>query len=327
MTAPIGPPNHPLRPDLTIVTPPEMVATLTRSERETRVRRLVELANLTYDLAIAEHGRGREVVATCVLFSGGNDSTVLAHLFRYRATHAIHANTTIGIEATRQYVRDTCAEWHLPLIEETPPDSYADLVLGKVTTKAGEKVWPGAFPGPAAHAFMYGRIKERALDKARHTLGIARSKKKVAIWVAGRRRQESDRRVAIPLHEADGTVIWASPLAMWTKLDMNTYRLMHLGTSDEVPVNPVTDHLHMSGECLCGAFAKPGELEQIRYFYPDVAAEIDALQEQVRAAGYPEERCAWGHGKRGRAEKLPEPGRLCSSCPAPDHDHSQEAVA
>lgn len=324
MSVPIGPPNHPLRPDLVIVTPPELVATLTRSERVQRVRRLVELANLTYDLAIEEHGRGREIVATCVLFSGGNDSTVLAHLFRYRATHAIHANTTIGIEATRQYVRDTCKAWKIPLIEETPPDSYADLVLGNVATKLGKKVWPGGFPGPAAHAFMYGRIKERALDKARHTLGIARSKSKAVVWVAGRRRQESDRRVDIPLHEADGTVIWASPLAMWTKLDMNTYRLMHAGTSDEVPVNPVTEHIHMSGECLCGAFAKPGELEMIRYFYPAVAAEIDALQDQVRAAGFPAERCVWGHGKRGRAvEKLPEPGRLCSSCVAPGaHQHA-----
>lgn len=325
--APIGPPNHPLRPDLVVVTPPELVATLTRPERFARVRRLVELANLTYELAIAEHGRGREIVATCILFSGGNDSTVLAHLFRYRATHAIHANTTIGIEATRQYVRDTCAAWRIPLIEETPPDSFEDLVLGRVTSRAGVKVWPGAFPGPAAHAFIYGRIKERALDKARHTLGIARSKSKAAVWVAGRRRQESDRRVDIPLHEADGTVIWTSPLAMWTKLDLNTYRLMFLGSSDEVPTNPVTEHLHMSGECLCGAFAKPGELDQIRYWYPDVAAEIEDLQERALAAGFPEARCQWGHGIRGRSapavadQATTGAARLCSSCEARAHDH------
>jgi 3'-phosphoadenosine 5'-phosphosulfate sulfotransferase (PAPS reductase)/FAD synthetase len=59
----------------------------------------------------------------CILFSGGNDSTVLAHMMRHRAQYAIHANTTIGIEATRQFVRDTCAGWELELLERTAPVS------------------------------------------------------------------------------------------------------------------------------------------------------------------------------------------------------------
>ncbi|AXH69841.1 hypothetical protein I5H55_gp66 [Mycobacterium phage Krakatau] len=125
--------------------------------------------------------------------------------------------------------------------------------------------------------------------------------------IAGRRRAESQRRTNIPLWEVDGSLIWASPLAMWTKLDMNTYRLMQ----QDVPVNEVSEKLHMSGECLCGSFAKPGELEEIRFWFPEVAEEIEALEAEARDAGVPEPYCRWGHGEGKPTEKV---GALCTSC-------------
>lgn len=295
--------GDPLRPDTTTPTPVSIVATLTRPDRERRLQWLIEQAHGIYSTAIAERSEGRELIAECLLFSGGNDSTVLGHLFRRRATCAVHANTTIGIEATRQFVRDTCALWGLPLIEERPPHSYADLVLGRVNG------WPGGFPGPGAHGTIYQRIKERALDRARHTLGVANSRSQFVTFIAGRRRDESDKRADVPLSESDGTVVWVSPIALWTKLDLNTYRLTH-----DVPVNRVAELLHMSGECLCGSYAGPGELDEIRLWFPEVAAEIDALAAEVLAAGIvAPEFCTWGHGLRG-SSKLTAAGRLCSSC-------------
>ena len=66
----------------------------------------------------------------------------------------------------------------------------------------------------------------------------------------------------------------------------------------------------MSGECLCGAFAKPDELEEIRLWFPEVAAQIDELQRDVRAAGHHPPFDTWGHG-----EGKPSPsGAMCSSC-------------
>jgi len=154
---------------------------------------------------------------------------------------------------------------------------------------------------------MYQRLKERALDLARHELGIANSRKQAGVWIAGRRREESKRRSDIPLHEADGSVIWVSPVANWTKLDLNTYRSMN----PDIPRNPVAAQLHMSGECLCGAYAHPGELDEIGFFYPDTRDRIVALQREVAAAGWVEPHCRWGHGQGGKVAK---PGRLCSSC-------------
>jgi 3'-phosphoadenosine 5'-phosphosulfate sulfotransferase (PAPS reductase)/FAD synthetase len=298
--------GDPLRPGLDDPTPAEIVAALSKSDRHARVEYLVEQAWGILDTAIATYAGSRDVVAECLLFSGGNDSTVLAHIFHQRATHAIHANTTIGIEETRQFVRDTCADWGLPLIEKRPPDDYRALVLGRVTSKDGESVWAGGFPGPGAHWICYQRLKERCLDAVRHDLGIANSRTKCAVYIAGRRRQESERREDVPLYEGDGSVIWASPLAMWTKFDLNTYREMH----GDVPENRVSGLIHMSGECLCGAFAHPGELDEIGYWFPEVRAEIDALAAEVKAAGFAEPLCIWGHGEGVPSRR----GRLCSSC-------------
>lgn len=290
--------GNPLKPDMETPTPPEMVYRLTKPDREARVRHLIDQAHTIHNEGIALAGN-RKVVGQCILFSGGNDSTVLAHLFRETATHAAHANTGIGIEATRQFVRDTCESWGLPLIEKHPPTSYRDLVIEQ------------GFPGPAMHFKMYQRLKERALRQVRRDL-VKDGRNERVIFIAGRRRAESARRSDIPLHEVNGSVIWTSPLALWTKPDMQTYRLM----MGDVPVNRMSELVGMSGECLCGAFARPGELEMIREHSPETAAEIDTLQADVRAAGWTEPYCTWGHGK-GSAD-VSKTGRMCTSCTITD---------
>lgn len=287
--------GNPLDPDLKQVCPPSVIARLTRPQREERVGRLIEQAHHIIDTAWEVYAEGRMRAAWGVLYSGGNDSTVLMHLVRDRVDCAIHANTTIGIEETRQFVRDTCRERGLDLMERIAPRSYREIVL-----KHG-------FPGPAFHARMYQRLKERPLDQARSEL-VTHSRRERVLFIAGRRRAESKRRQTIPLHEPDGSAIWASPLAMWTKLDLNTYRLM----MGDVPVNPVAEKLHMSGECLCGAFAKPGELDELKFWQFPEADEIVSLQDEVKAAGHREPWCTWGHGQG----KPSGSGRMCTSCDA-----------
>lgn len=76
----------------------EEVGRLTRAQREARVINLISCSYKTLDLAIKYHIEqdNRSVAAIAVLYSGGNDSTVLAHIFRHTASHAIHANTGIA---------------------------------------------------------------------------------------------------------------------------------------------------------------------------------------------------------------------------------------
>ena len=43
----------------------------------------------------------------------------------------------------------------------------------------------------------------------------------------------------------------------------------------------------MSGECLCGAYAKSGELAQIKFFFPSTGERLENLQRRVIANGFP----------------------------------------
>jgi len=241
----------------------------------------------------------REVAGVCLLFSGGNDSTTLVHLFKDVATHAVHANTGIGIEQTRQFVRDRCKEWGLPLMEvhPGPGNTYEELVLDQ------------GFPGPAHHWKMYQRLKERGLREARRQL-VTNPYKQRVLFIAGRRRSESERRKDIPAMERIGSTVWVSPLVEWTKADLNTYRAIY-----DVPRNEVSDLLHMSGECLCGAFAKRDELDEIGMWFPEVRKHIEELERKVSESGkVPEKLCKWGWGKRRTGNE--KSGPLCTSCDA-----------
>jgi 3'-phosphoadenosine 5'-phosphosulfate sulfotransferase (PAPS reductase)/FAD synthetase len=227
----------------------------------------------------------------------GNDSSVLLDLMARLglADLAIHVDTTIGIPATRDFVRQRCKDLDVLLHIERPPIPYADLVEAH------------GFPGPAHHFKMYQRLKERSLRQARKKL-VRHPRQERVLFIAGRRRAESTRRQNVPEHERIDATIWASPLAHWTKAHLEEYRERHA-----VPRNPVAEKLGMSGECLCGSFAEPGELALIRQHYPDVAAELDSIGERAHAAGHPEERCHYGWGAY-RASRPSKTGPMCSSC-------------
>lgn len=296
--------HDPLHPHPEEPTPFEQVVRLTLSQREKRVEALVEMAHARFAEALETHGQGKTIEAVTALVSGGNDSYTVATLFRDELDALVHANTGTGVEATREHVRATAVNWGLPLIEKRPPEGqgYFDLVLGRVYARnreTGEQVraWPGGFPGPAAHYLMQQRLKERCNEQVPHHLGISGSRTKRVVFIAGRRRSESRRRAAVPHHEAEGTVIWSSPIAVWHKADLRAYRLMHGG----VPVNPVAERLGMSGECGCLANAVEGEVQRWREAYPDEpfiqrVAEVEAILQGPGYEHIPEHRKHWGWG-------------------------------
>jgi 3'-phosphoadenosine 5'-phosphosulfate sulfotransferase (PAPS reductase)/FAD synthetase len=246
--------------------------------------------------------------AVALLLSGGYDSLCTTHLaFSYLhqaypslPCFAVHIRTGIGIEETSVFVRQTCALYGWPLEEWTTPSSYQEIVLQY------------GFPGPAMHRLMYIRLKERPLmqmvrahKKARHD---------TILLVTGVRRQESRRRMGhvVPFHR-EGTRVWCAPLLDWHKEDILDYKSAFM-----LPSNEVVDLLHKSGECLCGAFARPGELQELKTFYPAVARTIETLEAEVRAAGFPwgweeEPPAAYLAMKRGQL-CLPGFSPLCHSC-------------
>lgn len=222
------------------------------------------------------------------MFSGGNDSMVSTHLAMSNGAHEVlHINTGIGIEETREFVRDTCKTYGWPLREEHPPDkTYRHMVLEK------------GFPGPAAHRYAYSWLKERALRKVVRESKTG-SKDRVAL-VTGVRNLESARRMGyVQPIVREGAKVWVAPMYGFSTLDLHAYKTLH-----SLPTNPVSVNLGMSGECLCGSFASPGEFERIERFYPAAAEEIRALEIEAKAARVP---CVWGSD--------PVPGRMSEDLP------------
>ena len=248
--------------------------------------------------AVADHSP----VAVFAMFSGGHDSLVATHIAAQhpRFTAAVHINTGIGIEETREFVRETCRRQGWPLIELHPPDrQYEDLVLQY------------GFPGPDAHRYMYRYLKERAVRRlvAEHKRGPHDR----VMLVTGVRAQESVRRMGhVKPVQREGAKVWVAPLIDWSKRDVEDY----IGAQGLQP-NPVVRKMHMSGECLCGAYARPGEFDEIEFWYPDVAERIRRLEAEAAKRGV---HCRWGTppperqipGQQGLIEALP----LCWSCDA-----------
>jgi hypothetical protein len=181
-------------------------------------------------------------------------------MFRKDVDYFAHANTTIGIEATRDFVRSTAEEWGVALIEREPPrleDRYRALVLDQ------------GFPGPAMHFKMFTRLKERALEQIQREL-VSDPRKERVVFIAGRR-------------------------------------------------NRASDLIHMSGECLCGAFAAPGERAEIDAWFPTALDEVRELEALIAdREDIPEHRKTWGWGsdpaKKALDGKASRSGLLCSSC-------------
>ena len=208
-------------------------------------------------------------------FSGGNDSlaTVLWMMDHVDGCEVFHANTGVGIEATRQFVRDTCSErgWKLTEIraKEDCGQDY-DAIVRK-----------HGFPGPKGHQFMYRRLKERAVETlVRRNKVNWRDKIMIA---TGIRHDESLVRAGYAGREINskGSQLWVNPLYWWTKTDMSA-----LIDAKNVQRNPVSLLLGMSGECLCGAYAHKGELGMVSLVCPETAARIRRLEVDVRAAGH-----------------------------------------
>lgn len=271
------------------------------------------------------------IVGTYWLSSGGNDSAIVGHLLRGRYDAVLHVNTGTGIPETTQYVRDVAAAWGDTLHELHPKNSYRDLVLGKVLASRGPNtgiraVWQG-FPGPVGHRVMYRHLKDEPLMTFRRSIVGDQGRTRKLIYLGGMRWAETERRFRnAEAIDQDGAIVWVSPLVHWTDAHMREYRARHRCQQDHehaqhrlcfdgaLPLNEVTEHIHMSGECLCGAYAKPGELDELRFFYPGAAGMIEFLEAEARAAGIPA--CKWGQKPPSEKGAATPAGRLCSSCVA-----------
>ncbi len=102
---------------------------------------------------------------------------------------------------------------------------------------------------------------------------------------------------------------WVAPCHDWSNEDQREFMDEH----DLPRTNPIKESpIGMSGECFCGAFAKPGEIDMIRKYAPDVAMEIDRLKLIAIECG---KHSVWGtRPDRKKGIVVAQTGPLCNSC-------------
>ena len=267
------------------------------------VREKIKQAVNTITRAIEEY----DPIKVYALVSGGNDSTVTAHIAAQhgpRLDAIVHINTGIGVEETREYVREFAKWLPAPLIEKYAPRTYEELVMQY------------GFPCPGAHRYMYVWLKERALRELRREAQAGQRRR--VLFITGVRSSESQRRMGhVDSVQREGNIVWVAPIKDFTHKDIWGYRDEY-----KLPRNEVVEILHMSGECLCGAFSKPNELEWLSIFYPVVAERIHKLERRAHDAGIKSSH--WGPQS---SKKIREsPGPLCSGCVYDQAESESELV-
>lgn len=247
--------------------------------------------------AIAEH----QPTHIFALFSGGHDSLCSTHITMATSpAKVLTLHTGIGIKATRRYSYETAKHFGWPYRVYRPKDG----------NRYHQMVEQYGFPGKAQHRVSYIRLKERQLERVVREHKVDRKDR--IMFVTGVRKAESRKRMGyVQPVQRDGATVWVAPILEWETVDKHAYM-----EANNLPRNEVVDLLCMSGECLCGAFGSPAELEEIRLWYPDDAEKIDVLREKMR------DRWNWSWGEHppakafAGADEAQGELHLCVSCEA-----------
>lgn len=261
-------------------------------------------ALLASGLAVIDAAVSAGAVSFAPLLSGGHDSICACYVASQHpkvSPAAYHIKTGIGARAALDHVRFVCRDFGWTLTELKSSETYEKFVRER------------GFPGPGMHQWAYVRLKERCI---RQIIGSLPGK--VAL-ITGCRSAESERRMGHVAPVQVGEVskktgkvrekrrIWTSPCHDWTDAEQRLF-INEFG----LPRNPLKESpIGMSGECFCGAFARPFELDLIRLYAPDVAAEIDRLSLIARECG---KHHVWGTRPKGDQRNVVATGPLCSSC-------------
>jgi 3'-phosphoadenosine 5'-phosphosulfate sulfotransferase (PAPS reductase)/FAD synthetase len=257
------------------------------------------------------------------LFSGGNDSTVLAHRCRHHYDGLAFIDTGTAVPGVAEFVHDFARWIDKPLRVLDAGDAYRKLVLGGTRRRNGAVDPPLGFPGPAMHGRAYVALKERQLRLLLRESKVGHSRRARVLFLSGIRRSESQRRSKRePIDRLrNSSAVFVNPLLNWTDLDMRRYRRAHA-----LPESDAAALMHRSGECNCGAFASAArERAMLRALYPEFFAQIEALEAEAEAAGI--RWCRWGgydrDGLRATDRAPQAPGLLCESC---DSRHGAPAL-
>ncbi|GGO19700.1 phosphoadenosine phosphosulfate reductase family protein [Deinococcus humi] len=233
------------------------------------------------------------------MFSGGNDSVVTLDVARRHPqfTAAVYVDTGIALPEAEPRARAICADLGVELLvyratENTRKDGALDPQhYDELVTEYG---FPG--PTPTGHGKMFARLKQRQFER------LVRDHPEGRIMlISGSRQTESARRArnVVPVKRV-GRTVWVAPLWDWPLRQRDAYLEQF-----KLPRNPYSPLIGVSGDCLCGAYAKPGQLAAIEQHFPCMGRRLRDLEAKTRAAGFP---WGWEEGppESWKREQMPD---------------------
>jgi len=332
---------------------PREVATTTESLEQTRL-----LPGLDPDDLIAQAKERWSPLRTFCMFSGGNDSGVLAHRCRdhYDALFYIDTGLALpGVEGTdipgvEDFVR-SYAQWiGKPLVIKRSTDAYRTMVLGddrwweryrseghslslaefrdrdeathgikEGTTPSGLDL--GYYPWGFPGIGMHGKAYSRL--KERRIEGLVRDTK------AGQSRSANVLFLSgIRRDESDRRSSYQPLTERWSAkfvnplIDWSSGEMSRYREEHDIPESDIAALLHRSGECNCAARGTWWEERAfIKSLWPNWFEQtIESVEREAEARGV--RWCVWGgfdlEGNRAGEKSDEQVGLLCSNCPSID---------
>ena len=225
------------------------------------------------------------------LFSGGKDSVTLAHFLasQNRLASVVFIDTGISTPDSKEHVEAMAKKSGWPLSIYRTPHEYEDMVL-----RLG-------FPSPKTHYLAMNTLKGRAIR-------AFRGEHPGEVLASGVRRRESRRRFVNT--KPDG--VWEGVRVLAPIWSMTTVQVWDYVRRHGLDLAPAYANLHISGDCLCGAFAEHNELLLLKAFYPEVFDRIERLETRARSIG--QKYCKWGGGQSTASAR--SQSMLCFECEA-----------
>ena len=258
-----------------------------------------------------------------VAYSGGKDSGIVLDFiskeYPQNFKGVIYVDTGIATNMTLKFVKNYCKDhnYKLNLLHSYDvkrkkeskygkpgdPFTFENLVLNYGFPKAsGHNItmaWLKYYP---IRQFIQKKIKDN---------------EKPAI-ISGVRKKESKRRSKRKSYSNhinhDGYMTFVCPLFYKSNNWVSEYYI-----KNNIKRSPVYKTLHISGDCLCGCFAKKEELKLLEMFHPEVFAEIKRLEKLIKEKGSLEAQnfTTWANNNKSTSDVESQTtleSAICSEC-------------
>lgn len=251
------------------------------------------------------------------MFSGGKDSSCVAYrLIELGQFEGIVTfDTGIAVPGFIDWIKEICKKrkWKIHI------EKGGYMSGNEKIQSYDEFVRKFGFPKPRSHSWIMRIVKGRAFTKFKkaHTENkiIKGKKKKIRPKVAsGVRQAESKRRmknVKGEYGEFDGCEVW-NVVYDWKDQDVWDYVKKY-----EIEISPAYKTIHMSGDCLCGAYARKSETEIVSIFFPEVAKRLAKLENEIKDNEKIPKQCKyWGYkdGEGFNTKQRKLDSILCGEC-------------